>query len=1046
LVSIFSTRTFTAAVVSQLCIAQLAGAQQTSPPPTTSEAAPPAAVPPLTTSEAAPPAAVGQPEQPDEVAAGAQTPKRKTAEEEILVTGTRVRRKDLTTPAPITVISRKEMEASGRVSIGDFLQTLPEQGNAINTSINNGGNGATRVSLRGLGAERTLVLLNGRRFVPGGNGANSSVDLNSIPSAVIERVEILKDGASAIYGSDAIAGVINLITRKRFNGAEATGYLGTSGHGDGKIYDFSATAGTAGERGSLMFSASYYQQTAAWSGDRDFSKIPKAFDGSGRGPLGMIGPYSQGSGTIPEGTISLNNNSQRGRPLPVPPPSDPNYQRVLFYNRLMAAYPTTTTFVWDATAADKGLTSVCLNPGQCWRPYRGSLLADQNGDGYNFSPDNYLVTPQQRISLYAVGETKASRFVRGYFEGAYVNRQSSQKLAAEPLGLAGENVTVSRLNFYNPFGRDFSAGPGTTALNAGGVSKRLNEFGNRVFVQDIDSFRVVIGLDGTLPQEAPGVLKGWFWDLSLNYGRTVAANVKQGNLFIPALRDAVGPSWVDADGVPHCGTSQATNITGCVPLNLFGGPNSITPDQITGLTYTGVSRGVNQMTAFQFNTSGELFRLLSDRPVGIAVGYEYRILSGENIPDPITVQGNTTGNKGDVTRGHYYVNEGYGELSLPLVSGMPFFRELEATAAARVFKYSNFGSDITYKVGGRWSVIPDFTVRGTYSTGFRAPAISELFQGQSDSFPNRQDPCRGPGVQGGGPVPANCLAQGIPPAGTGDTATQLRSRIGGNPDLKPETAKIYTAGVVFEPGFVRNLTITADYYNITIDKTITTIGTATILSGCYPTDPSVTPRYCDLISRDPNSLRIVNIINTNTNVGQDATDGIDISLNYILPTEYGRFGFLFDGTWLHKYNRTLADGTILKGKGTFDLGTTGGVYPSIKFNTGLRYGIGGLSAGVNMRFIGSFNECGTTSGQFAGSGLCYVDSTYRRRVKHYDIYDVFVSYSLESMFGKTQLALGVNNLFDKPPAVIYNGFTAATDPTAYDLLGRFFYGRLTQTF
>src|SRR5713101_3875340 len=1007
----------TALLVSQIYVAGSALAQET--PPGTAPSPNPVA-----------------PEVQTEATSADGTPRRRAKGEEIVVTGSRIRRKDLTTPAPITVITKDAIQASGKVSIGDFLQTLPEQGNAINTSFNNGGNGATRVSLRGLGAERTLVLLNGRRFVPGGNGANSSVDLNSIPSAVIERVEILKDGASAIYGSDAIAGVINLITRKRFNGAEATGYLGTSGHGDGKIYDFSATAGTAGERGSLMFSASYYQQTAAWSGDRDFSKIPKAFDGSGRGPLGMIGPYSQGSGTIPEGTISLNNNSQRGRPLPVPPPSDPNYQRVLFYNRLMAAYPTTTTFVWDATAADKGLTSVCLNPGQCWRPYRGSLLADQNGDGYNFSPDNYLVTPQQRISLYAVGETKASRFVRGYFEGAYVNRQSSQKLAAEPLGLAGENVTVSRLNFYNPFGRDFSAGPGTTALNAGGVSKRLNEFGNRVFVQDIDSFRVVIGLDGTLPQEAPGVLKGWFWDLSLNYGRTVSANVKQGNLFIPALRDAVGPSWVDADGVPHCGTSPATNITGCVPLNLFGGPNSITPDQITGLTYTGVSRGVNQMTAFQFNTSGELFRLLSDRPVGIAVGYEYRIVSGENIPDPITVQGNTTGNKGDITRGHYYVNEGYGELSVPIVSGLPFAQEVEATGAIRAFNYSNFGGDYTYKLGGRWSVIPDFTVRGTYSTGFRAPSISDLYLGQADSFPNTQDPCRGLGVAGGGPPPAACGDA----ANNGDLQTQLRSRVGGNPALKPETAKIFTAGIVVVPWFLRYLTITADYYNVEVDNNITTIGVSTILNSCYVQG---NPAYCGLIQRDPITHRIVNVINTNTNAGKDQTDGIDLALTYAMPTEYGRFGFLFDGTWLHKFNRTLADGTVVKAKGTFDLATTGGVYPSLKFNAGLRYNIGGLAAGITMRFLGSFKECGSSSGQFAGSGLCFVNNTYQRRVKHYDVYDVYASYTLESMFGKTTLALGVNNLFDKPPALIYNGFTAATDPTAYDLLGRYFYGRLT---
>jgi len=1023
LVSTLPTRIFTAALVSQLCIAQLAGAQQTSPPPTT---------PPPTTSEAAPPAAVGQPEQPDEVVAASQTPTRKSASEEIVITGTRIRRKDLTTPAPISVISRTEIQASGRVSIGDFLQTLPEQGNAINTSINNGGNGATRVSLRGLGPERTLVLLNGRRFVPGGNGANSSVDLNSIPTAVIERVEVLKDGASAIYGSDAIGGVINLITRKRFNGAEASGYLGISSHGDGKIYDFSATAGTTGDRGSLMFSAGYYQQTAAWSGDRDFSKVPLVYDGSGRGPLGAIGPYSQGSTTVPEGTIVLGTNAQKGRTI-ANPNNDP---RIAFYNRLVTTYPTANIFIRDP---DPQHQTVCLTAGQCWRPFTNALIPQQGGDGYNFAPDNYLVTPQTRISLYTIGDTKLGRFARGYFEGSYVNRQSQTKLAAEPLLTDTEMLTVSGANFYNPFGREFQQGPSATNLLSGGVRKRLNEFSNRTNTQDIDTIRIVTGFDGTLPTEAPGPLSGWFWDLSLNYGRTVAANVKQGNLVRSNLKDAIGPSWVDANGVPHCGIDAARDIAGCVPLNLFGGPNSITPDQVAGLTYTGVSRGVNQLVAFQFNTSGELFKLLADRPIGLAVGYEYRIVSGENIPDPITVQGNTTGNKGDITRGHYYVNEGYGELSVPIVSGLPFAQEVEATGAIRAFNYSNFGGDYTYKLGGRWSVIPDFTVRGTYSTGFRAPSISDLYLGQADSFPNTQDPCRGLGVAGGGPPPAACGDA----ANNGDLQTQLRSRVGGNPALKPETAKIFTAGIVVVPWFLRYLTITADYYNVEVDNNITTIGVSTILNSCYVQG---NPAYCGLIQRDPITHRIVNVINTNTNAGKDQTDGIDLALTYAMPTEYGRFGFLFDGTWLHKFNRTLADGTVVKAKGTFDLATTGGVYPSLKFNAGLRYNIGGLAAGITMRFLGSFKECGSSSGQFAGSGLCFVNNTYQRRVKHYDVYDVYASYTLESMFGKTTLALGVNNLFDKPPALIYNGFTAATDPTAYDLLGRYFYGRLTQTF
>ena len=211
------------------------------------------------------------------VAGGPSTPRagtKKSAEEEILVTGSRIRRKDLTSPAPVTIISKEQVAASGKVSIGDFLQSLPAQGNAINTSVNNGGDGSTRVSLRGLGANRTLVLLNGRRFVPGGTGANSSVDLNSIPAAAIERLEILKDGASAVYGSDAIAGVVNIITRRNFKGTEANAFGGISPHGDGSVYDLNLTTGTGGDSGNLLFSAGYYQAKPVFAGDRGYSRTP----------------------------------------------------------------------------------------------------------------------------------------------------------------------------------------------------------------------------------------------------------------------------------------------------------------------------------------------------------------------------------------------------------------------------------------------------------------------------------------------------------------------------------------------------------------------------------------------------------------------------------------------------------------------------------------------------------------------------------------------------------------------------------------------------
>ena len=935
------------------------------------------------------------------------------------MTGSRIRRKDLATPAPVSVINRSEIAASGRVSIGDLLQTLPEQGNAINTQVNNGGSGATRVSLRGLGSARTLVLVNGRRFVPGGTGADASVDLNSIPTAAIERIEILKDGASAVYGSDAIGGVVNIITRKK-GATELAAFTGTTSRGDGTIYDVNGTTGaSAGDSGSFIFSGGFYKQQPVWAADRSFSAVPLAYDATGGKTVsGQPGSYSQGSTTVPAGTFSISackKTTPAGTPCIGRPVANPaNDPRIALLNNLINTYKTSGTFILDPNA-----------PGKLgYRPFTSDRLPPDGGDGFNFQPNNYLVTPQQRISLFASGETRVTSAVRAYVEASYVNRQSKQTLAPEPLVLFQENVPLSAQSVHNPFGVDLTQ-----------VQRRLVEFDNRSFTQDIDTIRLVGGLDGTLPEEA-GPLAGWFFDASLNFGRTEGTQLKQGNLNRAFLTQALGPSFYDAGGVARCGTPKAP-ISGCVPLNLFGGPGSITQDQVTPLTFTGNLRGTNQLTGVLTNLTGELFRLLSERPVSLAAGYEYRFVTGEFIPDPLTVAGLTTGNKGTITSGTYHVNEGYAELSVPVISNAPLARDFEATIAARVFDYNTFGTGTTYKLGARWRIIDDLTVRGTYSTGFRAPSISDLYSGLSDSFPKVGDPCRGT-VGGGGVPPANCGDA----AGNGDARVQLRAQQGGNPGLKPETSKTFTTGVVIEPRSVRNLSITVDYFRIQLDQTISTIGAAVILAGCYPSNPNVAPRYCDLVRRDPGTGQITNIFNTAQNVGQDKTDGFDVAMRYAVPRELGRFVLAFDGTWLHSYKRTLADASVLDGRGNYDIA----FFPSVKFVSGVTWSSGGLSAGATSRFASSFTECGSPTGIFSGNGLCSVNRSYSRRIRSYNAWDLFASYTLPSSAGRTTLAAGVNNLFDRQPSTIYNGFTAASDPTAYDFLGRFVYARASHTF
>lgn len=933
--------------------------------------------------------------------------------EEIVVTGTRVRRKDLNTPAPVTVINREQVTASGKVSIGDFLQSLPEQGNAINTQINNGGDGSTRVNLRGLGTARTLVLLNGRRFVPGGTGADSSVDLNSIPTAAIERIEVLKDGASAVYGSDAVSGVINIITRKSYSGTEVNAFTGVSPHGDGNTYDLALTTGTSSERGGILFSAGYYRMDPVWAGDRSWSEKPYAYNYRTQRER-VLGSFG-----VPQGALDLfssNTADYTGTPTAA------WTTLTNTYNPTGTAW-TDSTFIYDPGNGPSGSD---------WRAF------DATSDTYNFQPENYLVTPQQRMQLFATGDTRLGDMARGYFEASYVNRRSEWKIAPEPLFSDGEGLTISAQNFYNPFGVEFN--PST-----GGLYRRLVEFGNRSEAQDIDTIRTLLGLDGTLP-EMLGPLSGWYWDANFNFGRTQGVSVKNGNLLLPNLQAALGPSFLDTtDNTVKCGT-PGNIIPSCVPLDLFHGAGSITGPQTENLTFTGSHRGFNQMVGAQVNLSGELFPLMSERPMGLAVGYEYRRLSGAFLFDPITAAGMTTGNKGENTEGFYSVNEGYAELVVPIVSGLAFAEDLEASAAARVFDYSTFGSDWTYKFGARYKPISDVTIRGTYSTAFRAPSIGDLFSGQADTFPNASDPCADVDAATSPPaLVASCAAAGVPTDGSfTDPRTQLRGRFGGNPDLDPETARIYTLGVVLEPHWVKNLSVTVDYYNISVDNSISTIGFSTILNSCYPDEAGVTPQYCNFVARDPGSHRITNITNLQTNVGGNDTRGVDVALRYALPTAFGRFSFAVDTNFLGKYTETKADGTVISGKGNFDLADQGtyGIFPSFKGNLGVTWGWKGLGAGVATRYLNGFKECANARGVSGTDGSCRLFPNESRDVSSYNTWDAFVSYGLTSAFGKTNLAVGMLNAFDRTPPKIYNGFTASTDPSAYDLMGRFVYVRL----
>ena len=677
-----------------------------------------------------------------------------------------------------------------------------------------------------------------------------------------------------------------------------------------------------------------------------------------------------------------------------------------------------------------------------WRPY---ISGGANNDTYNYAAANYLTIPSERVQIYSGGDTRFG-FARGYYEASYVQRHSQQNAAPMPLNPGDYTypgtktaIFVSRDSMWNPFGEDLKF-----------AGRRLVEFGNRTYTQDLDTFRIVTGVDGTLPDQF-GPLHGWYWDGSVNFGRTSGTFTTAGAIRNSRIAAAVGPSK-KINGVPTCLrdiNDDTSVIPGCVPLNLFGGPDngSIDPNQIQGLGFTGTSRAFDQLFSVDANVTGELFPIAADRAVSLAVGYEFRRQLGSQIADPIAASGDSADFNFASTSGKFNANEAYAELLVPLLANAPGVSDLEASVAGRYVNYSTFGGKFTYKFGARYTPVPDLTIRGTYSTAFRAPSISELYLGNSETAPTVRDPCTFDPATVPAALQAQCVAGGVPSIGSGDTGNQELAHIGGNPNLKAETARIFTAGVVLQPQIVRNLSITVDYYHTVVDDPVGTIGLATILKGCYP-GASGTPfqKYCDLITRSTDGL-ILFVNDFNTNLRQIRTAGIDLAMRYAVPTEVGRFGLSFDGNWLAYFDRDQDHAPTIHGKGTFDLGAL----PAIKFNTGVTWSFAGFNAGALGRYVGTFKECSAFDwdalSYLSVGGLCWLDpKAPSRQVGHNFTVDLNAGYTLTSPAGRTTLAVGVNNVFNEAPQFVYAAPLANSDPNTYDFVGRFVYGRVQHAF
>ncbi|WP_448673796.1 TonB-dependent receptor domain-containing protein [Pseudoxanthomonas mexicana] len=934
----------------------------------------------------------------------------------IQVTGSRIKRADLETSSPVFSIDRQTIEASGAATVGEFLQRSPAiSGAATNPQVNNGGGaGAATVDLRGLGVNRSLVLVDGKRWIGTISNANGAVDINSIPMGLIERVEILKDGASAIYGSDAIGGVVNFILRKNFEGLEASAFYGVSSRGDADTERYDAIFGMTGDRGRLMLGASYDKEDSVSAADRTYSSQPYQLYAGQHG----IG----GTSRILTGRYVVPRSSATGVNL-----TDPNC----------------------GTGANVVLTRIDGRPGSSPSDFR---CFDPTTDVYNFQADGNLnLTPQERTALFLSGEYQINDNVEAFLLGSWLRTESSFFIAPLPFDgrAAVDNVPISANSIYNPFGVDITD-----------ARLRLRDFiPTRTTRFETETYQITAGLRGSFGDSS------WTWDASYGYGRTPQSSAVRGYLYSPALADALGPSMIDpVSGNPICVRTPgnaATAIAGCMPVNFMGpAPDPNTPAgraQLAALDLinpTVHNTSENVLKVFNANVTGDLFELPAGM-VSLAIGVERREESASSSSDFLTIipPGETVCKItqeactfGDIV-GSFDVNEIYGEALIPVLADVPFAEKLNISLGTRYSDYSNFGGTTNSKIGIEWKPFSDLLVRATYADVFRAPTIGDLYAPTVPSANTYTDPCNGYTGQATAD-PRACA--GVPTDGSfRQSNNQVTSFQVANPNMKAEQGDVFTYGFVYSPSWLEGFSITADYWRVKLDDFITNLPENVLLNQCYSFG-----RFCDTFIRDT-SGDVAQMTNVIGNFGTLKTSGMDLGFRYVAPeTAWGRFSWNLDTTYLAEY-----DVRLLAGDPSSDVGA----FPGIPGSSGLAgtFVDSAASGFGNMARWRALNDISWRLGNVSASLTTrYVHHVYespdvadvtepgyvaRRRVPSFTQTDFQIGYVFEGL-NNSSIQVGVRNLTDRQPPLIYSGFNASTDMRTYDAIGRFYWMRWTARF
>lgn len=907
----------------------------------------------------------------------------------IEVTGSRLRRVETETASPVYTIDRQAIEATGALTVGDFLQDAPSiAGAATNPQVNNGGGtGESYISLRGLGQDRTLILLNGRRLV--------SQDVNAIPINMIERVDVLKEGASVIYGSDAVGGVVNFITRRDFDGAEISADYGVSSEDDGERQSVSASMGMTSDRGNIMFGLNWNKFESVDAKDRDFSKDAL---------------YLYSGEVFPGGSSRT---------------------------------PTGRIFLEGAAAALRdqfgGCTSLTRKAGSA-----GTSLSDYRcftgDDFYNYqSAGNLLLTPQERTNLFTAGNYQLTDEIEAYFEVFHNRTTSGFQIAPLPFDARADGVVLSKDSMYNPFGVDFGGADGVNPR----FMLRLEALGNRRSENDTTTDQLNFGLRSNIGDTT------WRWDANVSWGKIDRTSRTYGYLYQPAIAAALGPSEM-RNGVPVCVDAPGGNvIAGCTPVNFF---NLNDPAQLAALGKLAASYGTTleqDHKSFGVNFDGEIFETNAGAAL-LAVGAEYRELElmgdvdflaqaqGPDFLNCYLAQETCT----NATNGDYDVKEYYAEAFIPLLSGAQWAESLNLNFGVRHSDYSNFGTTTNMAAKLEWRPMDNMLVRASWAEVFRAPTITDLFQPATANAPTFTDPCVGITTPVGQNPNLDKVCQFVPRDGSFAQANgQINGLLQGNPDLQPEEGSVFTWGVVYDPDWLPNLSMAMDIWRYKLTNTIEQLDVNTIATQCLTTGAA---QFCDLITRFPDGQ--VQVIDQPTsNLGRIDTKGVDVGFKYRLDdTAIGSFRFSLDTTYIAEFDRTPDvnfPGVRLDNAGTFS--RQDGNYSRFRSIGSIRWSYGAFDAMYTARYIGGFRLGSPKPGGDSADGAIpnvvvdYGSNTYHNLVFGYN-YEPWAS----------RVELGVDNVGDKQPPILFqnNVINANTDVSTFDTIGRYYWVRFSKKF